>query len=273
MTNEEKISCFAFELSEIKDENLKKFLTIILEGTGDWFYHDPASTSGKYHPKYALGDGGLMRHTRAVAYWTKELCRTELFDVNERQGELLYVAGILHDIRKHTATGGYIQKHARAAYDLILATQAEHPELISKEEAQYMADAVSTHMGVWGVKDGERKPTSDAEKLLHIADYNASRKEIIMEFSETQKKDIIEVKMPSVKIVGAPVAEEKKEDIKEDVKPTEETFVFHFGKYKGMTIEEVYKTNSDYLTWITNQADFFDKTAQEKIRNYVNNKK
>ena len=30
MTNEEKISYFAFELSEIKDENLKKFLTIIL---------------------------------------------------------------------------------------------------------------------------------------------------------------------------------------------------------------------------------------------------
>ena len=275
MTNEEKISCFAFELSEIKDENLKKFLTIILEGTGDWFYHDPASTSGRYHPKYALGDGGLMRHTRAVAYWTKELYRTELFDVNERQGELLYVAAILHDIRKHTTTGGYIQKHARAAYDLILATQAEHPELLSKEEAQYMADAVSTHMGVWGVKDGERKPTSDAEKLLHIADYNASRKEIIMEFpSET----VSFPKIPSVDIVGkvnptVTAVSESREEKKGEATPTEDLFVFHFGKYKGMTIEEVYKTNSDYLSWIAKQTDFFDKSAQEKIKNYINNKK
>ena len=94
-----------------------------------------------------------------------------------------------------------------------------------------------------------------------------------MEFPEAPKKDILEVKIPSAKIVGAPVVEEKKEEIKEEVKPADDVFVFHFGKYKGMTIEEVYKTNADYLTWITNQTDFFDKTAQEKIRNYVNSKK
>lgn len=283
MTNEEKISCFAFELSEIKDENLKKFLTIILEGTGDWFYHDPASTSGKYHPKYALGDGGLMRHTRAVAYWTKELCRTELFDVNEHQGELLYVAAILHDIRKHTATGGYIQKHARAGYDLILATQAEHPELLSKEDAQYMADAVSTHMGIWGVNDGERKPTSDAEKLLHIADYSASRKEIVMEFANvpsTSTKTVVSslppITLPKVKTVKPIITEEKTVE----VKPSEEAnqdgwinYVFNFGKYKGKSIDDVYAENKDYLTWVANQTDFSNKEAQDKIKEYLENKK
>lgn len=273
MTNEEKISYFAFELSEIKDENLKKFLTIILEGTGDWFYHDPASTSGKYHPKYALGDGGLMRHTRAVAYWAKELCRTELFDVNERQGELLYVAAILHDIRKHTATGGYIQKHARAAYDLILATQAEHPELLSKEEAQYMADAVSTHMGIWGVKDGERKPTSDAEKLLHIADYNASRKEIIMEFASAPiqfpkipSADILGIPNPTITVVTEATAE-KKEDTQE-----EKSIVFNFGKYRGKTIDEVYAENADYLKWIAEQKEFFNPEIQNQVKEYLKNK-
>lgn len=273
MTNEEKISCFAFELSEIKDENLKKFLTIILEGTGDWFYHDPASTSGKYHPKYALGDGGLMRHTRAVAYWAKELCRTELFDVNERQGELLYVAAILHDIRKHTASGGYIQKHARAAYDLILATQAEHPELLSKEDAQYMADAVSTHMGIWGVKDGERKPTSDAEKLLHIADYSASRKEIIMEFASAP---LVFPKIPSISIVGKPVVEEvtspESEVIAEKKDEQKEPIVFNFGKYRGKTIDEVYAENADYLKWVAEQKEFFNPEIQNQVKEYLKNK-
>jgi HD superfamily phosphohydrolase YqeK len=273
MITEEKIASFATELSGIKDEKLKKFVENILDGTGDWFYHDPASTSGKYHPKYALGDGGLMRHTKAVVYWVRELWRTELFDVTERQCELLSAAAILHDIRKHTATGSYIANHARASYNLVMEVQEKNPDLLSKSEAQYIADAVSTHMGVWGVKDGERKPTTDAEKLLHLADYCASRKEIIMEFPEAPKKNILEVKIPSVKIVGAPVVEEKKEEVKEEVKPADDVFVFHFGKYKGMTIEEVYKINADYLTWITNQTDFFDKTAQEKIRNYVNSKK
>ena len=269
MTNEEKISCFAFELSEIKDENLKKFLTIILEGTGDWFYHDPASTSGKYHPKYALGDGGLMRHTRAVAYWTKELYRTELFDVNERQAELLYVAAILHDIRKHTATGGYIQKHARAGYDLILATQAEHPELLSKEEAQYMSDAVSTHMGVWGVKDGERKPTSDAEKLLHIADYSASRKEIIMEFANAPIELPKMSALPKIPTIESLINEKKEEKPTEEEKP----IVFNFGKYRGKTIDEIYAENKDYLEWIKNQTEFFDPEIQNKVKEYLKKKK
>ena len=269
MTNEEKISCFAFELSEIKDENLKKFLTIILEGTGDWFYHDPASTSGKYHPQYALGDGGLMRHTRSVAYWTKELCRTELFDVNERQAELLYVAAILHDIRKHTATGGYIQKHARAAYDLILAKQAEYPELLSKEEAQYMADAVSTHMGIWGVKDGERKPSSDAEKLLHIADYNASRKEIIMEFANVPANLPKAPKLPTVPTIE--VVKTQSESINENKE--EKPLIFNFGKYRGKTIDEIYSENKDYLEWIKNQTEFFDPEIQNKVKKYLDDKK
>ena len=30
------------------------------------FWTMPASTSGKYHPAHSLGQGGLIRHTRAV---------------------------------------------------------------------------------------------------------------------------------------------------------------------------------------------------------------
>ena len=271
MTNEEKLACFAQELDEFKDSKLRKFVEIVLEGTGDWFYHDPASTSGKYHPKFALGDGGLMRHTRAVVYWTRELCRTELFDVTDRQGELLAAAAIMHDIRKHSASGSYIANHARAAYNLVMEMQVLHPDLLSKDEAQYIADAVSTHMGVWGVKDGERKPTTDAEKLLHIADYSASRKEISMEFGISKPLQL--PKIPSLDIIGKP-KEEEKPVVVETVEPkTEEVFVFTFGKHRGQTIDEVYKTNADYLDWIIGQADFFNKEAQEKIKQYVESKK
>ena len=274
MTKEEKIQCFQKELNSLKDSKLKEFVEIILEGTGDWFYHDPASTSGKYHPKYALGDGGLMRHTRSVAYWVGELYRTELFDVNERQAELLTVAAILHDIRKHTADGGYIAKHARASYDLIIKMQEAHPDLISVDEAKYIADAVSTHMGIWGVKDGERKPTSDAEKLLHIADYCASRKEINMDFEQakTEGPNLFTTPPKPVK----PIVEEVKATVVAKPQVTENqsnTFVFTFGKYRGQNIEEIYNEHKDYLDWVISQKEFFDKELQNKIRDYVESRK
>ena len=250
MTTKEKIKSFEKELSYIKDDNLREFVENILDGTGDWFYHDPASTSGKYHPKFALGDGGLLRHTRAVVYWVQELSRTELFSVNERQVELLTAAAILHDIRKHTATGNYIANHARASSNMIVETQHKHTDLLSEEDAKYIAEAVSTHMGVWGVKDGERKPMSDSEKLLHLADYCASRKEIDMDFPEP---------------IGVNIVVESKTN--------DEQFSISFGKHRGKTLEEVYNIDKDYLLWIINQDNFFDKDIQQKIKTYVDNKK
>lgn len=263
MTNKEKKELFSSELMIIKDEKLKKFTENIIEGTGDWFFHDSASTSGKYHPKYALGDGGLMRHTKSVVYWVQELCRTELFDITDRQCELLSVAAILHDIRKHTADGGYVAKHARASYELIISSQKEHSDLLSEEEAKYIADAVSTHMGIWGVKDGERKPTTDAEKLLHLADYCASRKEINMEF-ETTNHTAKKPELPVVQVISESTTDSEKND---------DLFVFNFGKYRGQSIEQVYKEHKDYIDWIISQKDFFNTEIQEEIRDYVNNQK
>ena len=80
MTDIEKLECFSNELVLLENENLRKFVETILIETGDWFYHDPASTSGNHHPLYALGDGGLVRHTRAVVFFLKNLYLTQLYD-------------------------------------------------------------------------------------------------------------------------------------------------------------------------------------------------
>ena len=179
MSDNEKVLWFYPQLKLIKHENVKNFVEIILKGTGDWFYKDPASTTGKNHPYFALGDGGLVRHVKAVVYFMKTFLDTKLYNIDEYHSDLLIGAAILHDIRKHTADGGYIENHAREGYNIIMETQKIHPELISEEDALYMAIPVSTHMGIWGEKQGERVPESDAEKLLHLADYCASRKELV----------------------------------------------------------------------------------------------
>jgi len=270
MTKEEKLSCFANELASITDNNLKEFVSIILTGTDDWFYHDPASTSGKYHPKFALGDGGLVRHTRAVVYWVKEIARSEMFNVNARQTELLIAGAIMHDIRKHTATGGYIAKHARAAHDLVIETQAQNSGLLSADEAKYIADAVSTHMGIWGVRDGERKPTSDSEKLLHLADLMASRKEISLDIFETNIQ--AQAPMPA----PAPAVNSINEMVTSGANTVNEygSYVITFGKkHPNKTIAEIYEVDVDFLNWIAYKEDFFNKECQEKVRKFLEIKK
>ena len=50
-----KYDIFKIELDYIKDERLKDNAKIILEKLPDYFYEVQAASTGKYHPKYALG--------------------------------------------------------------------------------------------------------------------------------------------------------------------------------------------------------------------------
>lgn len=46
---------FAEELSLIRTEYIKKFLEYCIDNLPDYFFRVAASSSGKYHPEYALG--------------------------------------------------------------------------------------------------------------------------------------------------------------------------------------------------------------------------
>ena len=100
MDRKERISLFERELSYIADDGLKTFCKQLLIEADDYFYTVPASSSGRYHPKFALGDGGLVRHTQAVAYFANEFIRPELEfgTIDRRQGDLLVISAIAHDI-------------------------------------------------------------------------------------------------------------------------------------------------------------------------------
>ena len=53
-------------LNTIVNEDIKNFAKVLLNDFPDYIWHVGASSTGKYHPQYALGDGGLMRHQIAV---------------------------------------------------------------------------------------------------------------------------------------------------------------------------------------------------------------
>ena len=73
---------FATELSYIMDDTLRTFISQCLDGLPNYFRHIGASTSGKYHPAYTLGEGGLVRHTKAAVGIAKELIRADPFWYN-----------------------------------------------------------------------------------------------------------------------------------------------------------------------------------------------
>ena len=62
------------------------------------FFIQPASSSGKYHPGYALGVGGLVRHTKATLIIAKMLFQTTNFSKEDE--DLVFAALSLHDIAK-----------------------------------------------------------------------------------------------------------------------------------------------------------------------------
>ena len=70
------IKHFERELNLIVNEDLRMAVKSYMEeATPDYFWTDGASSSGKYHPKFSQGDGGLVRHTKAVVMFAEELLR------------------------------------------------------------------------------------------------------------------------------------------------------------------------------------------------------
>ena len=62
MEDHEKIVLLEQELNYIKDANIKLFASKVVEILPSYFFTIAASSTGKYHPQYALGEGGLLRH-------------------------------------------------------------------------------------------------------------------------------------------------------------------------------------------------------------------
>ena len=50
------------ELNYIKDENFRNNIEKILNSLPEYFWKVAASSTGKYHPEFSLGEGGLVRH-------------------------------------------------------------------------------------------------------------------------------------------------------------------------------------------------------------------
>lgn len=171
------IKFFERELSLIQNTTLRTVVSDYLENaTPSYFWVDGASSSGKYHPQFAQGVGGLVRHTKAVVMFAEELLRMSSYAYMEDiYKDFVIAACILHDTVKYGSgeeiDKGEYRNHARNAADAFEKFCVDHYNL---HPHFLLLNAIRSHMGQWSTEK-EDKPFTNIDRCVHMADYMASR--------------------------------------------------------------------------------------------------
>ena len=179
---------FKKEVNYIVDTDIKESARVMLDLLPDYFYKVPASSTGKYHPKFALGDKGLVRHTKVAVRLAYELLNNNIIGnvFNQREKDLIIMSVLLHDGCK----SGLIKTEY---------TVVNHPLIVSKlirdnkeklklndSDLDLVCSMIESHMGEFN-KDYKGNvvlplPNNKYQKFVHMCDYLASKKFLDVKF-------------------------------------------------------------------------------------------
>lgn len=231
MTEQQK-SLVSPILETITNKDIRDFAEELVNGLPDYIWHVGASSTGKYHPAYSLGDGGLMRHQIAVVRFLNFFFELEQFqnEFTERERDLMRVAGLIHDGRKSGSQSDYERsKYTKFDHPIQMANvvRSYDGKFLSHDDIEFIAHCIVSHMGQWNVDKKSNltleKPLDKYQQVVHLADYLASRKSLTMDFDGYVQ--------PKVEI------------------PSLEEYTLTFGKHSGTKIVDLWNTNRDYLMW------------------------
>lgn len=184
--NKEEV--FKIELGYLKSARIKKACSEMIKLLPEYFFEVPASSTGKYHPEYATGKGGLLRHTKAAVRIGYELlCDPSIGDkYTDDEKDLMLMGLLLHDGLK---SGLEKETYTRFDHPILMADYIMDNEEVlglEVEEIEFVCDVIKTHMGPWTTdyKGNEvlEKPKSKYQNFVHMCDYLASRKCILLPF-------------------------------------------------------------------------------------------
>ena len=180
---------FELELSYIEDDSLRELVEDCLDKAPDYFYHIGASSTGKYHPSYALGEGGLIRHTQAAVRVAHSLLQLEMYAPIAKHHDEIIAALILHDSVKkgfNESMQYTVFEHPDCAAELFRKTAVQHN--FDAEVVNSICGMIRAHMGQWNTNKRSsvilRTPQNKVENFVHQCDYLASRKFIEINFDE-----------------------------------------------------------------------------------------
>ena len=180
-----KVKYFTKEISYIKDESKKRDIEVLINLLPDYFFTIPASSTGKYHPKFASTVSGLVKHTKVAVRIANDLFET-VNNFTDNDKDLIIMALIMHDGLKK----GLVEEKY---------TRHDHPLLVSKlimenasklemdiDDVRKMCMLIESHMGKWNkcsYSDVELPvPTTEMQRFVHRCDYLASRNYLNVRF-------------------------------------------------------------------------------------------
>lgn len=178
----DKLKVFEKELGYIKDENIRKFTEQTILKLPDYFFTVAASSTNKYHPKFSLGEGGLLNHIRVACTIAMDLMQLEMMNYTELEKDIVICSLLLHDGLKHGLDGG---KYTVAEHPLLIAdfvsNDSEISSLISKDVLELIVGCLRGHMGSWNTDYKTKqeilpKPKGKLQNFVHLCDYLSSRK-------------------------------------------------------------------------------------------------
>lgn len=178
-TNKTLNELLSYEVAQIDDFDIREFVKKTLDTVDPIHRIKPASSTGKYHPKYASGEGGLIRHIKVTVRNVIELIRAT--PAVESEKDELIAAAILHDMWKYPEG----RDHEFTAFD--------HPALGGQWCKDHGFDTIgrliAAHQGIWTTSRQmpgfeNEQPRKFDEWLLHYSDLMASRAYLACDFDE-----------------------------------------------------------------------------------------
>lgn len=189
---------FKKELELIISPEVKRFAEHCIDLLPEYFYHIPASSTGKYHPEYSLGEGGLVRHVKAAVKIAADLMSLrqnkymrETPNAEYQIWDIVIVALLLHDGFK---SGFVKEQYTRFDHPTLMAGKihewSKDCEYVNKNFVKQVASAIASHMGEWNTNPYMDKvlplPETEIQKFVHMCDYLASRKYLEVNFNKME---------------------------------------------------------------------------------------
>lgn len=183
-----KLDSFKAEVDYIHNPVIRNFAEQLILSMPDYFWEIPASSTGKYHPSYTLGAGGLYRHTRAAIRIAIELFRLDTWGFDSDTEDLIICALFGHDGWK---SGIIKNEFSRADHPnvarAVIAANDTLSNILLPEQLDVVLGSIQSHMGQWNYDYRTKevilpRPITREQRCVHLCDYLASRKCLIMDF-------------------------------------------------------------------------------------------
>ena len=236
-------------LATIVNDDIREFARVLVEGLPAYIWEVGASSTGKYHPSFSLGPGGLMRHQIAVVRFLNFFFELEQYNTKftSREMDLMRVSALCHDGRKSGEQSDYEKsKFTRFDHPLRMANviRGYDGKYLNHDELEFCAHCVESHMGSWNTDKKSSvvlpKPMDEYQHFVHLADYLASRKDLTMAFdnmeTSTTKNEAINI----------------------------DDYVISFGKYKGTKLVDLFKQDRSYCMWLKENS--YQREVVEMIK-------